>query len=103
MAGRLPYTAAKGVISALTRSMAVEYAAHKVRINALAPRATSTDRILKVIADDNGGVVQQLAKGQLLGLPSPHEIACAALYLASDDSRVVTGQILPMDGGVTIA
>ncbi|TCS39065.1 NAD(P)-dependent dehydrogenase (short-subunit alcohol dehydrogenase family) [Paucimonas lemoignei] len=97
------YTAAKGAISALTRSMAVEYAPQKVRVNALAPGATSTDRILKVIAEDNGGVVNQLAKGQMLGLPTPHEIACAALYLASDESRVTTGQILPIDGGFIVA
>ncbi len=95
------YTAAKGAISALTRSMAVEYAAHKVRVNAIAPGATGTDRVKKLLADD--GVTANSLKGQLLGLIEPEDIAQAALYLASDESRAVTGHILTVDGGLTIS
>lgn len=95
------YTAAKGGISAITRSMAVEYAPHKVRVNAVAPGATRTERVLKLLAQD-GGVVQKTASNQLLGLTDPIDVAYAALYLASDESRVTTGQILPIDGGFTI-
>jgi NAD(P)-dependent dehydrogenase (short-subunit alcohol dehydrogenase family) len=95
------YTAAKGGISAITRSMAVEYAPYKVRVNAVAPAATRTERVLKLLAED-GGVVQQTANNQLLGLTDPIDVAYAALYLASDEARVTTGQILPIDGGFTI-
>jgi NAD(P)-dependent dehydrogenase (short-subunit alcohol dehydrogenase family) len=96
------YTAGKGAISALTRSMAVEYAAHRVRVNAVAPAATATERVLKLLAED-GGVIQQTADNQYFGLVQPHDVAHAALYLASEDARVTTGQILAVDGGFTAA
>lgn len=95
------YTAAKGAISALTRSMAVEYAAEKVRVNAIAPGATATERVKKLIAED--GVTSKSANGQLLGLIEPEDIANAVLYLASDEARTVTGHILTVDAGLTIS
>lgn len=95
------YTAAKGAISALTRSMAVEYAADRVRVNAIAPGATATDRVKKLIAED--GVTSKSADGQLLGLIEPEDIANAVLYLASDEARTVTGHILTVDAGLTIS
>jgi NAD(P)-dependent dehydrogenase (short-subunit alcohol dehydrogenase family) len=95
------YTAAKGAISALTRSMAVEYAAHKVRVNAIAPGATGTDRVKRLLAED--GVTANSLKNQLLGLIEPEDIADAALYLASNESRAVTGHILTVDAGLTIS
>ncbi len=50
--GKDAYTAAKGAVSALTRSMAVEYARHRIRVNAVAPGATATERVLKLLKDD---------------------------------------------------
>ena len=94
------YTAAKGAISALTRSMAVEYAAQKVRINAIAPGATGTDRVLTLLKDD--GVTSKFLSGQMFGVVPPKDVAYAALYLASDESRSTTGHILTVDGGLTI-
>ncbi len=96
------YTAAKGGVSALTRSMAVEYAPNKIRVNAIAPGATGTERVLKLLSED-GGVVQQTLGNQLFGLTSPKDIAYMAVYLASDEARVTTGQIFPVDGGFTIS
>lgn len=58
------YTAAKGGISALTRSMAVEYAKQNVRVNAIAPGATATERVLRMMEVD-GGIVGRSAQGQL--------------------------------------
>lgn len=95
------YTAAKGAISALTRSMAVEYAAERIRVNAIAPGATATERVKKLIAED--GVTSKSADGQLLGLIEPEDIANAVLYLASDEARTVTGHILTVDAGLTIS
>ena len=94
------YTAAKGAISALTRSMAVEYAAQKVRINAIAPGATGTDRVLTLLKDD--GVTSKFLSGQMFGVVPPKDVAYAALYLASDESLSTTGHILTVDGGLTI-
>jgi NAD(P)-dependent dehydrogenase (short-subunit alcohol dehydrogenase family) len=101
IAGRDCYTAAKGGIAALTRSLAVEYAAQRVRVNAIAPSATMTERVKKLMAGNPA--VDKLARSHLLGLIQPEDIAHAALYLAGDESRMVTGQILPVDSGVTIS
>ncbi len=96
------YTAAKGGVSALTRSMAVEYGSFNVRVNAVAPAATKTDRVMKLVADD-GGIVQKTLDRQFLGWSEPNDIAQAALFLASDESRMITGQILAIDGGFTVS
>ena len=101
VAGRDCYTAAKGGIAAITRSLAVAYAPQRVRVNAIAPSATMTDRVKRLIAGD--AALTRLADSHLLGLIEPSDIANAALYLASDDSRMVTGQVLPVDSGVTIS
>lgn len=99
--GKDAYTAAKGAVSALTRSMAVEYAQYRIRVNAVAPGATATERVLKLLKDD--GVTSKSLDGQLFGLVQPEDIAHAALYLASDESRSTTGHILAVDGGLTIS
>lgn len=99
--GKDAYTAAKGSVSALTRSMAVEYAQYRIRVNAVAPGATATERVLKLLKDD--GVTSKSLDGQLFGLVQPEDIAHAALYLASDESRSTTGHILAVDGGLTIS
>jgi len=101
VAGRDCYTAAKGGIAAITRSLAVAYAPQRVRVNALAPSATMTERVKKLVAGN--AALTRLADSHLLGLIEPEDIASAALYLASDESRMVTGQVLPVDSGVTIS
>jgi NAD(P)-dependent dehydrogenase (short-subunit alcohol dehydrogenase family) len=99
--GRDCYTAAKGGIAAITRSLAVAYAAQKVRVNAIAPSATMTERVKQLVAGNTA--LQKLADSHLLGLIEPGDIAACALYLASDESRMVTGQVLPVDSGVTMS
>lgn len=99
--GRDCYTAAKGAIAALTRSLAVEFAPQRVRVNALAPSATMTERVKKLMAGNPA--IEKMAQSHLLGLIQPQDVANAALYLASEESRMVTGQILPVDSGVTIS
>ena len=94
------YTAAKGGISALTRSMAVEYAKDNIRVNALAPGATRTERVAKII--ENVPEIQPMLARHMLGPCDPKDIANAALYLASDEAARVTGQILSVDSGMSI-
>jgi NAD(P)-dependent dehydrogenase (short-subunit alcohol dehydrogenase family) len=101
VAGRDCYTAAKGGIAAITRSLAVAYAPHKVRVNAIAPSATMTERVKLLVAGNPN--LQKLADSHLVGLIEPEDIANCALYLACDESRMVTGQVLPVDSGVTIS
>ena len=98
--GRDCYTAAKGGIASLTRSMAVEYAPHKIRVNAIAPSVTLTDRVKRLLAANKD--IGKLASSHLLGLGQPIHVANMAVYLASDEAEITTGQILSVDSGVTI-
>jgi NAD(P)-dependent dehydrogenase (short-subunit alcohol dehydrogenase family) len=95
------YTSAKGGIAALTRALAVTYAPHKIRVNAIAPCITRTARVLRHL--ETVPTVTAMADDHLLGLADPIDIANGALYLASDESRIMTGQILPVDSGVSIS
>jgi NAD(P)-dependent dehydrogenase (short-subunit alcohol dehydrogenase family) len=98
--GRDCYTAAKGAIAALTRSMAVEYAPHKIRVNAIAPGVVLTERVMKLM--ENAKDIEKLAQTHLLGLGMPAHMADMAVYLASDESVITTGQVLSVDSGATI-
>jgi NAD(P)-dependent dehydrogenase (short-subunit alcohol dehydrogenase family) len=98
--GRDCYTAAKGAIAAMTRSMAVEYAPHKIRVNAIAPGVVLTERVKKLMKDAKD--IEKLAQTHLLGLGMPEHMAEMAIYLASDESAITTGQILSVDSGATI-
>ena len=101
LGGRDCYTAAKGAVAAVTRSMAVEYAPDKIRVNAMAPSVTTTDRVQKFL-DNDPKIVDQGAD-HLLGFIEPVNVANLAVYLASDESNVVTGQVIPIDSGITIS
>ena len=98
--GRDCYTAAKGGVAAITRSMAVEFAP-KVRVNAIAPSATMTDRVRTLVAGN--AALDKLAKSHLLGLIEPEDVASMALFLASDEAAKVTGHVYPVDSGVIIS
>ena len=92
----------KGGIAAITRSMAVEFAPQKVRVNAIAPAATMTDRVRGRFEAGNPRVTKIVA-GHLLGLIEPEDIANMAVFLASDELRMVTGHVYPVDSGITIS
>ncbi len=85
----------------MTRSMAVAYAPHKIRVNAIAPAATRTERVVK-LAEANEAINALVQRGQLLGWCEPIDIAYMALYLACDESASTTGQVIPVDSGATI-
>ena len=99
--GRDCYTAAKGGVASMTRSMAVEYAPHKIRVNAIAPSVTLSDRVKKLLAGNKD--LEKLANSHLLGLGQPIHIANMAVYLASDEAAITTGQVMSVDSGVTIS
>jgi NAD(P)-dependent dehydrogenase (short-subunit alcohol dehydrogenase family) len=93
------YTATKGAMNALTRSMAVEYAKERIRVNAISTgfieSGEGTDELLRI-----PGMAEQLR--QIIPLPYfgvPDDIAYGCVYLASDESRYVTGAVIPIDGG----
>lgn len=95
------YTAAKGGVAAMTRSMAVEYAPDKIRVNAIAPGLVLTPRVEGLMTERPE--LRRLADQHLLGPCRPADIAEMAVYLGSSESRVVTGQVLSVDSGVTIS
>ncbi len=94
------YTAAKGGVAAMTRSMAAGYADHSIRVNAIAPGITMTPRVRGHF--ESSAAVRDLADRHLLGTVDPVDVANMAVFLASDESRMVTGQVLSVDSGVTI-
>lgn len=95
------YTAAKGALLSLTRSLAVEYGKHNIRFNALCPGTTETE-VWEPIRQANPAVFEQLSRlYPLRRIGGPEEIANAALFLDSDDASFVTGAVLVVDGGIT--
>jgi NAD(P)-dependent dehydrogenase (short-subunit alcohol dehydrogenase family) len=95
------YTAAKGGVASMTRSMAVEYAPDRIRVNAIAPGLVLTPRVEGLM--DERAELRRLADQHLLGPCRPADIAEMAVYLGSNESRVVTGQVFSVDSGVTIS
>lgn len=95
-----PYAATKGGLVQLTRTCAVEWAPHRIRVNAIAPGYVTTDMTSRSLAD--GGLAAAILDKIPLGrVAEPHEIAAAALFLASPASSYVTGHVLCVDGGWT--
>jgi NAD(P)-dependent dehydrogenase (short-subunit alcohol dehydrogenase family) len=94
---RSAYTAAKGAIISLTRLMAVDYAKYNIRVNCICPGLIVTERTEKHIPYI-AGAIRPL---HLLGYGEPNDIAYAALYLASDESKYITGINLSVDSGYT--
>ncbi len=104
LADRAAYVASKGAVAALTRSMALDHAAQKVRVNAVAPGTTWSsyfDRMLETHPDPDGFVAALNARAPMNRVAQPDEIAQAILWLASDESSYATGSILTVDGGMT--
>jgi NAD(P)-dependent dehydrogenase (short-subunit alcohol dehydrogenase family) len=95
-AGADAYSAAKGGVRALTRALALQWAAHDIRVNAIAPGVILTERVKALLREDD-----PIFKKSLLGASTPEDVADMALYLASEESRKVTGAILPMDSGAS--
>lgn len=96
--GRDAYSSAKGGVHTLTRTTARQYAHDGVRVNAIAPAAVLTERIAKLL--EQSAAARELVSGQILGPIEPEEIAYAAVFLASDESKKMTGQVLAIHGGL---
>ena len=104
LAQRASYAASKGAVLALTRAMQVDYASFGIRVNALLPGTIHTPFVEKYLREsypNREDGLKEIRKRQLTAeLGKPEDVAFAALFLASDESRFVMGSALFVDGGV---
>ncbi|WP_145948535.1 SDR family NAD(P)-dependent oxidoreductase [Paenibacillus sp. Y412MC10] len=104
LAKRASYSATKGAVLALTKSMQVDYAPYNIRVNALLPGTILTpfvENYLNNSYENPEAAIESLKKRQLSGeLGRPEDVAKAALFLASDESKFMMGSPLYIDGGV---
>ncbi|HEY7133365.1 MAG TPA: glucose 1-dehydrogenase [Candidatus Limnocylindrales bacterium] len=96
------YTASKGAVLALTKSLAVQFAPHGVRTNSISPGPIETPLLMDWLVKDEEAKRIRLARNPTGRFGKPEEIVHAAIYLASDESRWTNGSNLVIDGGITI-
>lgn len=99
---RLAYCAAKAAVSAMTRVLALEWAQHGIRVNAVAPGVTETAMLTRAIAEGDVNPDGYLRRIPLGRFGQPREIADACAFLCSDEATYITGEILTVDGGWSV-
>lgn len=102
--GLSAYAASKGAVVNLTRSMALDHAKEKIRVNCICPGSVETDMIhnaWRAYGDEEEAARVWASKHPMNRIASPGEIARLVLFLASDDSSFITGAAIPVDGGIT--
>lgn len=97
--GQLSYAATKGAVIAATKSAAKELAESKIRVNAIAPGMVGSERFKAVLEEKFAQKINDIPFGRLA---DPDEVANLCLFLASDQSAYMTGQIIGIDGGAII-
>lgn len=97
-AGRAAYGASKAAVICMTKAMAEELAEHNIRANVIAPGITETDMVSASMTDEV--ISNTLAQTALKRIGHPSEIAQAVLFLSSEMSSYMTGQVLRVDGGM---
>jgi 3-oxoacyl-[acyl-carrier protein] reductase len=97
--GQANYAASKGAINAFTRALAVELASRNVTVNAIAPGFIETD-MSEAVRNKAGDLLKKYIPMRRLG--QPEDIARVAVFLASADSGYMTGQVLTVDGGLSL-
>jgi NAD(P)-dependent dehydrogenase (short-subunit alcohol dehydrogenase family) len=104
---RFAYSVTKGAVLAMTRSVAVDYLGQNVRCNCICPARVHTPFVERFVRKNYPGreaeAMAALARYQPMGrMAEPDEVAYLALYLCSDEAAFITGQALPLDGGVLL-
>lgn len=97
--GQLSYSATKGAVIAATKSAAKELAEYRIRVNAIAPGMVGSERFKAVLSEKFAQKINDIPFGRLA---EPEEIAQLCLFLASDSSSYITGQVIGADGGAVI-
>ena len=96
------YTASKGAVLSLTRSLAVQFGPHGIRTNAICPGPVETPLLMDWLLEDEAAKNLRLARNPSGRFGKPEEIVQMAIYLASDESRWTNGASLVVDGGITV-
>ena len=96
------YTASKGAVLALTRSLAVQFGPKGVRSNAICPGPVETPLLMEWLVKDEEAKRIRLARNPTGRFGKPEEIVYMAMYLASDESRWTNGAAMVVDGGITV-
>jgi NAD(P)-dependent dehydrogenase (short-subunit alcohol dehydrogenase family) len=96
------YTASKGAVLALTKSLAVQFAPKGVRSNAICPGPVETPLLMDWLVKDEEAKRIRLARNPTGRFGKPEEIVHMAIYLASDESRWTNGAAMVVDGGITV-
>jgi NAD(P)-dependent dehydrogenase (short-subunit alcohol dehydrogenase family) len=96
------YTASKGAVLSLTRSLAVQFGPHGVRANAICPGPIETPLLMDWLLKDEAAKQLRLARNPTGRFGKPEEIVNVAIYLASDESRWTNGAHFVIDGGITV-
>ncbi len=97
--GQLSYSATKGAVISATKSAAKELAEYHIRVNAIAPGMVGSERFKAVLAEKFAQKMDDIPFGRLA---EPEEVANLCLFLASDKSSYMTGQVIGIDGGAII-
>jgi len=97
--GQTNYAASKGAINSFTRALAVELAGRGVTVNAIAPGFIETD-MSAAVRNKAGDMIKKIIPMKRIG--TPEDIAKVAVFLASDDSAYITGQVITVDGGLSL-
>jgi NAD(P)-dependent dehydrogenase (short-subunit alcohol dehydrogenase family) len=100
IAGRSVYGIAKAGLIQMTRMLAIEWAAHNIRANAIAPATVLTPSRAEMLSDPQARarMLARIPSGRFV---TPEEVAAAVVYLASPEAASITGQVLAIDGGLT--
>lgn len=93
------YSATKGALIALTRELAVEWAPFGIRVNAVAPGWLRTERVMRYLSTQPGLLEQRQSVVPMGRLGNPEELVGPVVFLASNASSLITGQVLVADGG----
>jgi len=97
--GNVAYGATKGSVDMITRMLAAEWAQYNINVNAIGPSVVMTEMVKKAIAPERLQLL--LSKTLFKRFIDPEDVAAACVYLASDEAKNITGQIMYVDGGLT--